>query len=489
MARGWRKPVSTHGGSKPVSKPVYYACGHHPRWDGGEWRDEVTGVKAGDALKGARGSDTATLRQKALEAVQQGDMARAEQYFQQLLELAPSDVEALQFVTAGHFARGDAMGAVSMLLVAQQARPDDPGTLHQLGASQSAVGDWQGAIDTLRHCLSVAPDMFVARLRLGIALEQLGDAHGALVAYFAAVNAAQANGRWLDDATTAPGLRAAVRHVMGLIDVGRRQLFNAVLEPLRQRYGASELRRVDECLAIYLGEKPLVLPDPRQKPKFLYFPGVPSQTYYPRGRFPWYAELEANTATIREELRAVLTQPQHLESFLLTDSPQDTADLLRASGPANAAWDAYFFHRHGERYNAHADACPQTAALLDSLPLAHVREHSPEALYSVLRPGSHILLHRGVTNTRLVTHLPLIVPTDCALRVGGEIHEWQEGRCVTFDDTFEHEAWNHSGETRAVLILDAWNPDLSEAERAAVADLVAAIGDFNRECELPTPKE
>ena len=59
---------------------------------------------------------------------------------------------------------------------------------------------------------------------------------------------------------------------------------------------------------------------------------------------------------------------------------------------------------------------------------------------------------------------------------------------MTFDDTFEHEAWNRSGETRVVLILDNWNPDLTEAERAAVAELVGAIGDFNRECELSTPK-
>jgi aspartate beta-hydroxylase len=88
-----------------------------------------------------------------------------------------------------------------------------------------------------------------------------------------------------------------------------------------------------------------------------------------------------------------------------------------------------------------------------------------------------------VTNTRLVTHLPLIVPSDCALRVGGEVHAWQKGRCVTFDDTFEHEAWNRSEHTRVVLILDCWNPDLTEVERAAVTDLVVAIGEFNRECE------
>jgi aspartate beta-hydroxylase len=90
-----------------------------------------------------------------------------------------------------------------------------------------------------------------------------------------------------------------------------------------------------------------------------------------------------------------------------------------------------------------------------------------------------------VTNTRVVTHLPLIIPDDCALRVGGETHVWQTGQCVTFDDTFEHEAWNRSDQTRVVLIFDNWNPDLSEAERAAVTDLVEAIGDFNQSCELP----
>ena len=116
-----------------------------------------------------------------------------------------------------------------------------------------------------------------------------------------------------------------------------------------------------------------------------------------------------------------------------------------------------------------------------------LRDHAPETLYSVLRPGTHILPHRGVTNTRLVTHLPLIVPPDCALRVGGETHVWEEGRCITFDDTFEHEAWNRSGRDRVVLILDSWNPDLSEAEQAAVTDLVAAIGDFNRSSGTAAP--
>ncbi len=438
-------------------------------------------------MNGGIHAGAAALREMAVNGLRQGDAMLAEQYFARLLELVPGDVEALQFLASRHLVRGDAVRAVAMLLSAEQARPDAPDTLHQLGAAQMAAGDLQGAVRSLRRCLQLAPQIFVARLRLGIALEQLGETHSALLAYFGAVNAAQAQGRWLNDATTAPGLQGAVKHAIQVIDAGRRPVFDAALEPLRQRYGRAELARVEHCLAIYLGEQPAPLPDPRQKPKFLYFPGVPSQAYYPTSRFPWQAELEAATSAIREELMAVLAENQPLQPFLGERSPEELKDHLRSSGSQAAVWDGYFFYRHGERYDEQCARCPRTSALLDSLPLVRIRDHAPETLYSVLRPGTHILPHRGVTNTRLVTHLPLIVPSDCAIRVGGEIHEWQEGRCVTFDDTFEHEAWNNSHETRVVLILDSWNPDLSDVERLAVTDLVEVIGDFNRASEVPVP--
>jgi aspartate beta-hydroxylase len=429
----------------------------------------------------------ASLREMAVNGLRQGDPALAEHYFARLLELAPGDVEALQFLASRHLVRGDAVRAVAMLLTAEQVRPDAPDTAHQLGAAQMAAGDLHGAVRSLQRCVALAPQMFVARLRLGMALEQLGETYRALLAYFGAVNSAQAQGRWMNDATTAPGLQGVVRHAIQFIDAGRRQVFDGVLEPMRQRYGRSELSRVEQCLAIYLGEQHALLPDPRQKPKFLYFPGIPSQTYYPTERFPWQADLAAATGMIGEELLTVLTENQPLLPFLGERSPEELKDHLRSSSNEAAAWDGFFFYRHGERFDENNARCPRTSALLDSFPLVRIRDHAPETLFSVLRPGTHILPHRGVTNTRLVTHLPLIVPADCAISVGGEIHEWKQGRCVSFDDTFEHEAWNKSAETRVVLILDSWNPDLTEVERVAVTDLVEAIGDFNRASEVLVP--
>lgn len=431
------------------------------------------------------GVAASALRSMALDALRQGDAALAEQHFARLLEQEPRDAEALQFVASRHVARGDAARAIPMLTLAVSVHPEHPALLHQLGTVQSLVGDLRAAVDSLRKCLAVAPNMFVARLRLGLALEQLGDTHHALLAYFGAVSTAQAEGRWMSDDTTAPGLRESVRHAMRCIDAGRRRTFDAVLEPLRQRHGREALSRVEECLAIYLGERPANIPDARQRPKFLYFPGVPSQAYYGRDRFPWQAELEAATDVIREELLSVLAENRPLQPFLGEQSAEGLKGHLRSSSTQPAAWDAYFFYRHGDRFDDHHARCPRTSAVLEQVPLVRIRDHAPETLFSVLRPGTHILPHRGVTNTRLVTHLPLIVPPDCAINVGGELHEWKEGQCVTFDDTFEHEAWNRSDRTRVVVILDSWNPDLTEVERVAVTDLVESIGDFNRASEAP----
>jgi aspartate beta-hydroxylase len=84
---------------------------------------------------------------------------------------------------------------------------------------------------------------------------------------------------------------------------------------------------------------------------------------------------------------------------------------------------------------------------------------------SRMRAGTHISAHRGPTNLRVRCHLAVTVPDgDCAIRVGEQARQWQEGKCLVFDDYFVHEAWNHSDEDRIVLIVDLWHPDLTATE-------------------------
>jgi len=83
----------------------------------------------------------------------------------------------------------------------------------------------------------------------------------------------------------------------------------------------------------------------------------------------------------------------------------------------------------------------------------------------MLKAGAHIGAHTGMYNTRLLCHLPLIVPPGCRFRVGNEVREWEVGKLMIFDDTIEHEAWNDSAEDRVVLIFDIWRPELTEEEK------------------------
>ncbi|MGJ3629041.1 aspartyl/asparaginyl beta-hydroxylase domain-containing protein [Sphingomonas sp. MMS24-JH45] len=136
-------------------------------------------------------------------------------------------------------------------------------------------------------------------------------------------------------------------------------------------------------------------------------------------------------------------------------------------------WSACFLWEYGERNDEVCARCPETDAMLEALPAHRVPGKAPNAFFSVLRPNAHIPPHTGVTNTRAIVHLPLVVPPGCGFRVGGETRLWREGEAFVFDDTIEHEAWNGSDDIRIVLIFDVWNPHLSIGERRQLEKLFA----------------
>lgn len=430
----------------------------------------------------------ADLLESARAALRDGERARADTLFAALLDADPQSFEALTQLGQSAFAAGRLDVALDLLGRAQRLRPADAHACKNLGAALRAAGNNEVAVDLLREAVRLDPNFFVARLLYAAACEDLGRTQTALCAYYGALNTAQRQGRWLNTATTAPLLRPLVTHAMHTVDAGRGAFYANALDPLRERFGAEALRRVEKALEIYLGNLPADYPDPRQKPSFLYFPDIPSQPWFERSLFPWYEEFESHAPAIRRELDAVLDDEAAFAAFLKARPNVDMEEYLsNARGPAR--WDGYFFYDHGERFEENCRRCPETAAALDRLPLVRLPAHAPECLFSKLTAGSHIRPHRGVTNTRLVTHLPLIVPGNGALRVGGEDHVWQQGRCITFDDTFLHEAWNFSDHTRVVLLFDVWNPHMTEAEVAACSQLVLAISGFNREAMLGAPMQ
>jgi aspartyl/asparaginyl beta-hydroxylase (cupin superfamily) len=136
------------------------------------------------------------------------------------------------------------------------------------------------------------------------------------------------------------------------------------------------------------------------------------------------------------------------------------------------------FWKAGEPVAENLARCPKTAKALEAWPQCRLEGTGPTAVFSILDAKTRIPPHVGVNNARLIVHLPLIVPPGCGFRVGAETRSWKPGEAFVFDDTIEHEAWNDSDQPRAVLILDTWNPALSEPEREMITELTAGVGDF-----------
>jgi aspartate beta-hydroxylase len=102
-------------------------------------------------------------------------------------------------------------------------------------------------------------------------------------------------------------------------------------------------------------------------------------------------------------------------------------------------------------------------------------------MFSLLKPKTRIPPHTGVSNVRLVTHVPLIIPEECGFRVGNTTRQWETGKAWVFDDTLEHEAWNDSDKLRVVLIFDIWHPQLNAAEREMITAMSAGMNAFQGE--------
>lgn len=404
---------------------------------------------------------------------------RAEAGYRRVLEQQADCIEARLFLARAALARDQPHAALDQLQQACRSEPGNPQLLKHLAVAAEAAGYPDEARQALEYAVRLAPNLYPAHLQLGRLLERAGERHAATRAYFRALTRAQFDGHWLDAESTPPPLREQVAHAAQFVRHGRTEVLAGLIEPLHARHGREAMRRVERCLHGYLGIEPAAPPDPRQQPRFLYFPDLPSTPYFAPSAFDWIERLEAAWAGIRAEALAVLAEPALLTPFLEGAGDDELGDVLHGAG-APPRWDAVFFYRHGRAYPDNQRRCAATARTLESLPLLRIHEHAPEVCFSVLSPGTHILPHHGVSNVRAVVHLPLLVPPDCALQVGGELHAWREGRCVAFDDTYRHEAWNRSDGTRVILLMDAWNPHLTEPERDAVAELIQGIGEFNR---------
>ncbi|HEV2818477.1 MAG TPA: aspartyl/asparaginyl beta-hydroxylase domain-containing protein [Allosphingosinicella sp.] len=359
---------------------------------------------------------------------------------------------------------GDAAGARALL---EQATRLDPGRGEawlKLAAMCRATSDLEGALAAVTGALRIDPLDFVPLLLKANLLDRLGRQAAAGETYGYAL--AQ-----LPEAVP-PHLEAMVeearRRHAGHVAAAAARLAEAAA-PAVAALDAREQGRFARFQSNALRQtRPY-----HSEPTHFHYPGLREREFHDREDFAWLEALEAATDAIRADFERVMAA-ERAELVPYIQYPDDVPLRQWAELNRNPAWTAIHLVRNGVTIDANARHCPAAMALLGRLDQPRIARRGPNAMFSLLAPGAHIPPHTGVANTRLVCHLPLIVPPGCWFRVGAETRAWEAGKAWIFDDTIEHEALNPSAALRVIFIIDTWHPDLSGAERAAVAAMLAA---------------
>ena len=162
--------------------------------------------------------------------------------------------------------------------------------------------------------------------------------------------------------------------------------------------------------------------------------------FYRPERFPFCDVLESHFDVIRAEEERVdrACYRPWIERELYTEGGWRVTTLF-LDGPSEML---------EPQCEHNVELCPRTAQLLRSIP------GLVGAAFSMLMPGTSIYSHRGLERRVLRCHLGLDVPDGCALRFRDEERTWIEGKCLVFEDTLVHDAWNRGERPRIALLAD-----------------------------------
>jgi aspartyl/asparaginyl beta-hydroxylase (cupin superfamily) len=415
--------------------------------------------------------EIAALEAEVLRAVQRGEETRVVQLWERLLAAAPDHPKALLALGQRAFRGGDLARARRLLSHLVAVDGSDKQQWINLAVVCLAQQDDGGEDDAIRGALTVDPTDLVALILRANLYARQGKRHAAANAY----GAVAAVSPPLEQLT--PQLRPAVQEAMAYRDSYQQdfgRFLDDFLAPLMGELRGENMRRFSESLDIMLGRKRRF----ESESALFHFHGLAPITFFERADFPWLDQVEASTDAIRAEFLSVLEAEHGFTPYMNYDADKPLNQWAELNN--SLRWSAFHLVEAGVANAANAARCPATMQALGGAPQPDQPGRTPNAMFSLLKPRTHIPPHCGVSNVRLITHLPLIVPDGCAFRVGNDVRNWVPGQAWVFDDTIEHEAWNDSDELRVILMFDVWHPQLSPAERALVTAMSSGIKAFTQ---------
>lgn len=331
----------------------------------------------------------------------------------------------------------------------------------KLATLRRASGRVAPAMEAVDGALAARPNDVLGLLLKGSLYEQLGDEVRAAELYRASLfHAATVDHH-------APVIEAQLHRVRAFLDQHRRAL--ELRMTTRASLSGPHLRRADRFLDNVLDRRPVY----HQAPTHYRYPGLPDGEFFDDAYPALLNRLRAATPAIQAEFATLMDRHSERQTpYVDFASGQPVGQWAGLNRSRN--WNALHLLRYGERDPINAALCPATLAAFAGDHQVDVPDLSPNLMFSLLAPHTHIPPHHGVANFRLVVHLPLIVPPRCRFRVGSETRPWVAGEPWIFDDTIEHEAWNDSDQLRVVLIGDVWRPELDAVDRTIIRDFFRA---------------
>jgi len=178
-----------------------------------------------------------------------------------------------------------------------------------------------------------------------------------------------------------------------------------------------------------------------------WFSALPSRPVLPPTSIPELAKLRDNWQSVRAEALSLFDQGR----IKAADSYND----FGFNSFFRTGWKRFYLKWYDEPLPSAKAMCPQTVALLESMPCIK------GAMFASLGPSSRLVRHRDPYAGSLRYHLGLITPKspgECRIFVDGQPYTWHDGEDLLFDETYVHYAENTTNEARIILFCDVERP-------------------------------
>lgn len=410
-----------------------------------------------------------SLNSQALAAIQVGKEQEALAYWGQILAVAPEHIPTLTAIGKHTQRKGEMKSALTAFRRVIDIDGKNPQHWLNLALVYHDMRDFDAEELAVQQALIADPLDLLALIMRAELLKRTANKHELAAAYDAVIKVAPPLDRLHSN------LRPAVLHAIEqkrIYDEEHGVFLDRYLEPLYRGHSSEKLNRFQDSVDILLGRKQRF----DSQSLTYHYPGLASIEFFERADFSWLNAFEAATNDIRDEFLRVLDSEENFTPYITYPAHLPTNQFAELNN--SPRWSAFHLYKNGNLIEENAAKCPVTMRLLKNVPQPLLPGRTPAAMFSVLKAQTHIPPHTGVSNVRLVVHIPLIVPDKCGFRVGNQTREWELGKAMIFDDTIEHEAWNNSDKLRVVLIFDIWHPHLSLAEQEMITAMSHGLNTF-----------